>query len=180
MIHQDNPDDIARDIRPPKGRLITGAVIFVTGFIAPVFIPVVLASGLPEWWIAAISGVLALGIPELFMVIAVAILGKEGYAYLRRVLGRFLKPLAPPDLVSQRRYVIGLVLFTTPVLFALLLPYLDLKFHISKDIPIYFYLISHLLIISSLFILGGNFWDKLRGLYMNRAIIVFPDSKDKS
>jgi len=38
------------------------------------------------------------------MVIAVAILGKDGFSYLKNVLGKYLKPLAPPDEVSRVRY----------------------------------------------------------------------------
>lgn len=163
--------------KPPKGRLITGAMIFIIGIISPVFIPIVLTSGLPEWVIAILSGLLAFGIPELFMIIAVAILGKDGFAFLRSKLGTFLKPLAPPDEVSKIRYNVGLVLFCLPLIFAFLSPYLNLHFHFLDDIPFYFNLILDVMLISSLFVLGGNFWDKLRALLIHRAKAILPPVK---
>jgi len=176
-MHQEKALDQTRPLdQPPRGRLITGGVIFVTGFASPAFIPLVLSSGFPDWLIAGLSGLLAFGIPEVFMVMAVAILGKDGFAYLKKILGKHLKPLAPPDEVSRSRYNVGLVLFTLPILFGLLLPYLDLEFHFMQDIPFFLYPVSDLMIISSLFILGGNFWDKLRSLYIHRAkVILSPD-----
>lgn len=166
--------------KPPKGRLISGAVIFIIGVISPVFIPLVVTSGLPEWLIAVLSGLLAFGIPELFMIIAVAILGKDGFAFLRSKLGSFLKPLAPPDEVSKIRYNVGLVLFCIPIIFAILSPYLDLHFHFLEDIPFYFTVITDLMIITSLFVLGGNFWDKLRALFIHRAKVILPPVKPAS
>jgi len=159
---------------PPRGRLITGGVIFIAGFASPAFIPLVVSSDLPDWLIAGLSGLLAFGIPELFMIIAVAILGKDGFAYLKKILGKYLKPLAPPDEVSRARYNVGLVLFSIPILFGLLLPYLDQEFHFLQDLPFFLYPVTDLMIISSLFILGGNFWDKLRALYIHRAKVILP------
>lgn len=156
--------------------MISGAMIFIIGVLSPVFIPLVVTSGLPEWLIAILSGLLAFGIPELFMIIAVAILGKDGFVFLRSKLGKFLKPLAPPDEVSKIRYNVGLVLFSLPLIFAFLLPYLDLHFHFLEDIPFHFNLISDLMLISSVFVLGGNFWDKLRALFIHRAKVILPEN----
>ena len=157
---------------PPTGRLVTGTIILVVGFFSPALIPLVVASGWPTGVITVISGLLAFGIPELFMIIAVAILGKDGFAFLRSKLGRFLKPLAPPDEVSKIRYNVGLVLFCLPLIFAFLSPYLNLKFHFFEDIPFYINLIGDIMFITSVFVLGGNFWDKLRALFIHRAKVI--------
>jgi len=174
MMQEKGSDQTSQLNTPPRGRLITGGVIFIAGFASPVFIPIVLSSGLQDWMIAGLSGLLAFGIPELFMIIAVAILGKDGFAYLKKVLGKYLKPLAPPDEVSRARYNFGLVLFSVPILVGLLLPYMELEFHFVKDIPFFLYPVSDLMIISSLFILGGNFWDKLRALFVHQAKAILP------
>ena len=134
----------------------------------------VLSSGLPEWWIAALTGLLAFGIPEIFMIVAVAILGKEGFAYLKNSIGKYLKPLAPPDEVSRGRYNVGLVLFSLPILAGFLQPYLNHEFHILGDVPVFFYMLSDLMIVSSLFVLGGDFWDKIRSLFIHNAEARFP------
>ncbi|MCD4735639.1 MAG: hypothetical protein K8R53_06315 [Bacteroidales bacterium] len=166
-------------IKPTKARLIWGAVVFISGFLSPLFIPLVISSGLPSGWKTALSGLLAFGIPELFMIIAAGILGKSGFNYLKRYLALVLKRYGPPDTVSKTRYLIGLIMFFIPVLFALLLPYL---FNVVGFISEYYFKISigcDILLVISLFILGGDFWDKLRGLFVREARIYLPSNSQK-
>ena len=101
---------------PPKGKLVTAGIIFVGGFLSPLLIPIVTSSDLSTGWKAALSGLLALGIPELFMMIAVAVAGKEGFNYIKSKVFGFLKKHAPADTVSKTRYRIGLVLFFIPII----------------------------------------------------------------
>ena len=68
---------------PPKGRLVTAGIIFISGFLSPLLIPVVTSSDLSIGWKTTLAGLLALGIPELFMIIAAAVAGKEGFNYLK-------------------------------------------------------------------------------------------------
>jgi len=76
---------------PPKARLIWGGLIFVIGFLSPLLIPWVISLDLSAGTTSLISGILALGVPELFMLIAVGILGKSGFDYLKQKLFSFLK-----------------------------------------------------------------------------------------
>jgi len=57
-----------------KGKLTTAGIIFIAGFLSPLLIPIVTSSSLSTGWKAALSGILVLGIPELFMIIAVAVI----------------------------------------------------------------------------------------------------------
>ena len=66
-----------------KARFHLGATIFIIGFCSPLLIPLVTATDLPMKWKATISGALALGIPELFSIIAIAIIGKSGFQQLK-------------------------------------------------------------------------------------------------
>lgn len=156
----------AADIEIPKGRMIAGAFFFVFGFLCPVFIPFVYKLDLPVVWQTALAGFLALGIPELFMLIAVAILGKQGFEYLKNKLAGWLKPLAPPDRVSSTRYRIGLFLFSIPLLLGWLLPYFTNLINWYDQYDLWIHAGADILLIISLFVLGGNFWDKLRGLFI--------------
>ena len=54
-------------------RFRAGVAIFVLGFAAPLAIPLVVASALPTPWKTALSGALALGVPEIMMVVAAAV-----------------------------------------------------------------------------------------------------------
>lgn len=82
--------------KPAAGwRFRLGLVIFVVGFARPLLIPLVTASGLGTKWKAIISGALAVGIPEVFSIIAVAIMGKDGFDYLKQLFFGFLKKARP-------------------------------------------------------------------------------------
>jgi hypothetical protein len=148
-----------------------GASVFVLGFASPALIPWVLNSRLPAGLKAFLSGALAFGIPELAMVMAVAILGKAGYQYLKQKLGKLLSPLAPPDRVSPIRYRVGLFLFLLPLLLGWIWPYLQPHWISLQYVPICVFIAGDLTLLVSLYILGGEFWDKLRGLFTQKAII---------
>ena len=64
----------------PSWRFPAGVAIFALGFCAPLAIPLVTASDLPPGWKAVISGALAVGVPEVMMLVAAAVMGKEGFA----------------------------------------------------------------------------------------------------
>ena len=148
-----------------KAKLILGASILVIGFTSPLLIPFVTSS---EWSVgvkSAITGLLAFGIPEVFMLIAVAVLGKQGYEYLKGKALRYLKRFAPPDEVSLCRYRLGLILFCFPLLLGWALPYLSYYFSFLQLIPLWSYIFGDIMFLSSFFVLGGDFWDKFSGLF---------------
>ena len=93
--------------KPSKTKLIIGVVVLVIGFFSPLLIPFVVASNWSVATISIISGFLAFGIPELFILLAVVIMGKLGYEYIKGKVGKYLKQYLPPDQVSRRRYYFG-------------------------------------------------------------------------
>lgn len=175
---QEKPNIIAE--KPPGNRLIIGAIVFVSGFLSPLLIPLVLATDLSSAWKTAISGGLAVGVPELFMIIAAAILGKPGFAYLKQLLMSFLRKHGPPDDPGPVRYKIGLVMFVIPILLAWLLPYFGHHIPNYDKYSLWINISGDVLFFLSLFVLGGNFWDKLRSLfiYKSRAVMI-EDTNDK-
>ena len=61
--------------------MYTDVAILAIGFLSPLLIPFVART---DWSIglkSTISEFLAFGIPEVFMLIAVAIMGKQGYEF---------------------------------------------------------------------------------------------------
>ncbi len=149
----------------PKNKLILGAIIFISGFASPLLIPLVTKT---SWSIAiktAVSGLLAFGIPEIFMIVAVAIMGKPGYEFLKGKVFGLLKKIAPPDSVSFTRYRIGLVMFILPLLAGWFQPYLGHFIPSLKQLPVWFFIIGDTIFVISFFVLGGDFWDKFSGLF---------------
>jgi hypothetical protein len=165
-------------VQPPAGwRFRIGIIIFVVGFLSPLLIPVVAATGLPTTWKAAISGLLAVGIPEVFSLVAIAIVGKSGFKYLKERIFAFLRKYGPPDVVSRTRYRIGLVMFLLPILFGWLAPYLSNLIPFFKTHCIAFGIVGDVLLVVSLFVLGGDFWDKIRSLFIHGAKAQIPDGR---
>ncbi len=158
-------------------RFRAGVATFVVGFAAPLAIPLVLASGLPVAWKTILSGALAVGVPEVMMVVAAAVMGQEGFAELKRRFGRFLKTYGPPQHVSRGRYHVGLVMFTLPLLLAWLGPYLGHHLPSSHSQQLVWAVAGDVVFVASLFVLGGDFWDKLRALFVHGARAVLPSTK---
>jgi hypothetical protein len=147
---------------PAKSRLILGGIIFISGFLSPLAIPLVTDSSLSTEWKTMLSAVLVLGLPEVFMLIAVAILGKQGFDYLKSYLWQVIRPA---DKVSATRYRIGLVLFFTPILFGWLSPYLELWLTEFEAHRVRLAIAGDIIFAISLFVLGGDFWFKIKALF---------------
>ncbi len=147
-----------------KSRIIFGGAILIIGFCGPLFIPIVTGSALSVGLKATLSGLLAFGIPEVFMLIAIGILGKDGYAFLKTKLGGFISRIAP-DEISNTRHRIGVLLFCLPLILGFLQPYIGHYIDFFNSIPLWYYILSDGIFVMSIFILGGSFWDKLRGLF---------------
>lgn len=158
--------------QPSKTRMILGSIILITGFLSPLLIPSVVASEMSSGLKSVIAGLLAFGIPEIFMLIAVAVFGKAGFNYFKRYISLVIKVYGPSDEVSLLRYRIGLILFSIPLLVSLVLPYVIFKIEVLTQNLLPLTIGLHAMLIISLFVLGGNFWDKLRGLFMHQAIAV--------
>ena len=165
-----NNEEMAKHNLAQSGwRFRLGLVFFVLGLVCPVFIPLITATDLPTEWKAGISGLLALGIPELLWLVAIAIMGKPGFTYIKKRFFSIFKKVAPPDAVSRTRYRFGLILFVLPILFGWLVPYAP---HLVPGYGAHRFaanLVGDLILISSLFVLGGDFWDKIRSLFLHKA-----------
>ena len=150
-------------------RLKLGISLFVLSILLPVIgVPLVAALGLSSATMATVSGILLVS-AEVLGVVAVAVMGKPGYAYIKNRVFGFLRQYGPPAEVSRARYRIGLVMFAVPIVFGWLAPYA------AELIPGYagnaftYAIVGDLLLLASLFVLGGDFWDKLRALFFHGA-----------
>ena len=159
-------------------RLKLGVTLFALSILLPVIgVPLVAAMGLSTTTVATVSGVL-LASAEVLGIVAVAVMGKPGYAYIKNRVFGFLRQYGPPAEVSRTRYRIGLVMFAVPILFGWIAPYA------AELVPGYvgneftYAIVGDLLLLASLFVLGGDFWDKLRALFFHKAKVVFPKTTD--
>lgn len=163
---------------PPKSRLLLGAAILALAILAKIVGPIlIVGSDLPAAWKTGLSLAIFIVIPKLLIITIVFVLGKPGFAYLKAVcfkaIGRAFAPLAPARRVNPVRYRIGLVMFTLPLIEASLLPHIENAFPgLAEQRPIEW--IWDVMLLASFFVLGGEFWDKLRALYLQAATVTFP------
>ena len=128
--------------------------------------------GLSVTLTATVSGALLMG-GELLGIAAVAIMGKPGYEYIKTRFFGFLKRYGPSQQVGRVRYNLGLIMFCTPILFAWLSLYLGDYIPGYAHDPLPYALAGDILLLASLFVLGGDFWDKLRSLFVHNAVARF-------
>lgn len=148
-------------------RLRLGTGLFFLGLIFPVFIPLALMIEMSAGMKTAVTGIMAAGIPDLMWIAAAAFLGKEGFKAIRDTIFTYLKKHGPPDQVSQTRYRIGLVMFILPLLFGWLEPYISTILPGYQSCSLVYNITGDILFISSFFVLGGDFWDKLQALFIH-------------
>jgi hypothetical protein len=154
---------------PTGWRFRLGLFFFVFAWICPLLIPLVTRSDLPVETKTVLSGFLLIGVPEIFSVISIIILGKTGFDYIKSKVFAFLKLVVPQGQVSRTRYRIGLFMLLPHVIYACLTFYTpDLIPGYSED-RIAMNLIADFLFLATLFVLGGDFWDKLRALFLYDA-----------
>jgi len=157
-------------------RFRLGLTILIVGWLSPLLIPIVTRTSLATEWKTIISGLLAVGIPEVFTVAAIAVMGKSGFNLIKERIFSFFKKHGPPDRVSLTRYRIGLVMFVLPVVFGWLGPYGANKIPGYETHRFVVSLIGDLMFVASFFVLGGDFWDKIRSLFIHRARAQFNSS----
>ena len=158
-------------------RLKLGVTLFALSILLPVIgVPLVAAMGLSTTTVATVSGLLLAG-AEVLGIVAVAVMGKPGYAYIKNRVFGFLRQYGPPAEVSRTRYRIGLVMFAVPILFGWVAPYAADLIPGYAPNAITYGIAGDLLLLASLFVLGGDFWDKLRSLFVHKAYVVMPGSE---
>ena len=170
------------DVQQPQAgwRFRLGLITLIVGWLSPLLIPLVAKTSLATEWKTIISGLLAVGIPEVFTVAAIAIMGKSGYNLIKERIFSFLKKHGPPDRVSLTRYRVGLVMFVLPVVFGWLGPYGAHRIPGYETHRFVVSLIGDVIFVASLFVLGGDFWDKVRALFIHNARVDIPIPKKAS
>ena len=110
----------------------------------------------------------------LWKVIGIGVMGKVSYYYIIEHLKIHYKRILKSKPVGRTRYYIGLFMFTLPFVPSYVMAYAP---HLLPELAswrIYFNIFFDLVFLSSLFVLGGDFWDKLRALFNYSAKANFP------
>ena len=165
--------------QPAAGwQLKLGAALFGLSIVLPLCgVALVAALDLSGTLTASLSGGLLLA-GEILGVSAVAVAGKSSFAFIKSKIFGLLKQYGPPNKVSRLRYQIGLVMFCVPILFGWLSIYTAGYIPAFAQNPLPYALGGDLLLLTSLFVLGGDFWDKIRSLFIHNAAVRFEQTSD--
>ena len=161
------------ELKTEDWRLKLGAVLFGLSILLPVAgVPLVALFDFSTSVTATVTGGLLVS-AEVMGLLAVAVMGKSGYALIKKKVLGFIKHYGPPKKVSRLRYRIGLVMFCTPIVFGWVSIYTAQWIPGFGSNPLFYALVGDLMLISSLFVLGGDFWDKVRSLFIHDAEVRF-------
>ena len=151
-------------------RFKVGIALIALMALAWLLIPIEAALGMSGGVIAATTAGIAIA-NKVILLLAIVVMGKPGFQELKSKLFNKLTPAAE---VSPTRYRIGLVMFCLPLLQGLLETWAS---HIAPELVanrMWVDILMDGMMIASLFVLGGNFWDKLRAVFIPSARAVFP------
>lgn len=156
---QPQPPELKRGLR-----LYVGIASMVLAFILPVFVIVVPYLGLSNGGTLLISAGLFVGGPEILTLVAVALLGKETLRYFTYRIKKALRSAIMERPVSRARYYFGLVLFLGSILPHYIYGYFPA--FLPEDKRMYMLATGDLAFLISVFIMGGEFWEKIQKIFI--------------
>jgi len=159
-----------------KWRFKLGIAILCLMLSLWLLVPLAAAADVPRSTIAAITGALFI-INKVLLLLVIAVMGKAGFQELKQHVFGYMSGLVPSaELeVSVTRHRIGLVMFCLPLVCSFLEPYIDSFAPGLRPNSWALQLLGDALLVSSFFVLGGNFWEKLRALFIRTARVTTAD-----
>ncbi|NER59437.1 transporter suffix domain-containing protein [Pseudomonas sp. MAFF212428] len=170
-----NHDDVA-NAHPTSWRLKVGIAIICLMAASWLSLPVLASAGVPGSRIAALTGILFIS-NKILLLVVIAVMGKSGFQQLKGKLFGYVSAMAPrsDSEVGPARHALGVVMFCLPILSSFLEPYVDSIWPGARPGLWQLQVLGDLLFVGSFFVLGGNFWDKVRALFIRTARVVNAD-----
>jgi hypothetical protein len=137
-------------------------------FVLWLLIPLAASMGTPAARIAALTGTIFVA-NKVLLLTCIAVMGKGGFQHLKEIVFGHAKRLAPSRTVGPTRHAIGLVMFCVPLVWAMLESYVDRFWPGLRPNIWQLQALGDLMLIASFFVLGGDFWSKVRALFIRTA-----------
>ncbi len=158
-----------------KIRLNFGIGLLVLAAISPLFGLLVARTNWSGTVKATVIGLLTAGVPEVLSILAAAVLGKENFQRIKAKVLSLLRRLRPTAQVGKTRYTIGLVMFVVPIIPTYVMAYMPQWLPDTSSTRLCVNIAADCLFLASLFVLGGDFWDKLGALFLYESRVKFID-----
>ena len=117
---------------------------------------------------AAVWGALFFA-PELGTLLGAAIMGKENYERFKSATFAFIGRIKPSGDIGVWRHRIGIAMFLSPIVPTYIQAYKPEWLPDGSAWRWEIKIAADLIFIASLFVLGGDFWDKLHALVLREA-----------
>ena len=175
------PADANQQPNTKRGwRYYAGLFLFVLSLILPLLALVIVPLlGVSAGISAFLIGISLAGGPDVILIGAAALMGKENLEYLFSKLGNWFKRLVKWDQVSAGRYRIGVWLVWISIITQVLIIYLFTDSLRNGNQPgwgFYVTVGADILFIISFFVLGAEFWAKIRALFQYNTRVVVEET----
>jgi hypothetical protein len=162
-------------------RYYVGLILFVLHLLLPVlaliFVPML---GLSAGISALLFSLSLAGGPDVLLIAAAALMGKDNLQYLFSKLGSRFKNLVKRDQVSPQRYKVGLWMMVISVIITVGLFYFFPQALSDGNQPgwgFYVTVGADIVFIISFFVLGAGFWAKIQALFQYNARVVVEETE---
>jgi len=175
-------EEIAAPEAKSKTRLYIGIIILILALAMPIWGALIVSIlGLSPGISTILIGLSIAGGPDLLLVIAAAVMGKESLNYILGLIGKWFKRnFKLAENVSKKRYIWGLILFWGSILIRWAIGFLKpitVATTGGTDWGLYILIAFEVVLLISIFVLGANFWDKLGALFRwNMRVVPIEES----
>ncbi|PSJ59473.1 hypothetical protein C7I85_17090 [Mesorhizobium soli] len=152
-------------------RFKCGVALLVLAIALVLAIPLLATLGVPAATLAAVTGAVFI-INKLLLILIIALVGKAGFQQLKNAVASHIPRLGTVGPIGPVRHAIGLAMFWVPLTWSLLEPYIDYFWPGWRPNQWAYQLLGDLIFITGIFVLGGNFWEKVRALFIRTARVV--------
>jgi hypothetical protein len=146
-------------------RFYAGMVAMVLSVVMPLSALVVPVLGLSTAQSTLLAGVLLAGGPEVLCILAVALLGKDTFRYFTHRVMAALRRSVIDQPASKARYYAGLVVVLVSWLPSYIYAYAPAVMP-GGNLRIYVLAAMDLAFVVSVFLMGGEFWEKVRRIFI--------------
>jgi hypothetical protein len=183
MTTQELNEPAAPEVKS-KSRLYIGIIILILALAMPIWGSLLVSLlGLPPGISTILIGLSVAGGPDLLLLLAAAVMGKDSLNQLLGKIGHWFKRnFKLSENVSKSRYRIGLILFWGSILIRWALGFIRVQPIPPKgdlDWGLYILLAFEVVLVISVFVLGADYWDKLGSLFRwNTRVVTVDESTD--
>lgn len=159
-------------MNPTNFRMGLGIALLVVGLVMPLGTVLVAQTDWTTSTKSLVSGALVFSF-EVMALMAAAVMGKENFdrimAPVMQVLNRWVGHLKLARGIGPVRHGVGVTLFFASFLPAYVMSYVPALLHAATSHRLWLNLVGDAVFLASLVLLGGDFWDKLSGLFKRQV-----------